>query len=632
MIRTAAILVGGKGSRLGQLTQDIPKPLLPIGDQPLLEHQIRLLERYGVEKIYLLANHLHHKIEEFIQLRKGKAAIEICLEPQPLGTAGGLKLIEALLPQTFYLLYGDVMLDMDLNRLSHFHFDKKAMATLVAHPNDHPYDSDLSEIDETGLITHWYAKPHDQGWYRNLVNAGLYVLEKALLDHIPEKISLDFGKDLFSRWAGKLSLYAYISPEYLKDMGTPDRLEKVNKDYQSGKIASSNLENRQKAIFIDRDGVVNEEVDLIYRPEDLKLLPGTSSALQKTNRSSYLAILATNQSVVARNLVDLKGLRQIFNKMETDLGKERAYFDAIYYCPHHPHGGFEGENPAFKIECHCRKPKPGMLLDAARDFNIDLTQSWFVGDADRDIQAGKTAGVQTVAVRSGKGLKDAKERPDYFFDDLLQAVNFIVDDPLASLCEKIISEAVAFDWSGQMPVVCIGGLSRSGKSTFASRLAFAFKVKGQSVLPIHLDDWLLPANERPSGISVRDRYQVQKIKADLSKILTGDLVEFEPYHSLSMSRSDHKVQYQLNGQQIVLLDGVVALDPSILSLFKSLKVFCSIQEDERAKRLKRFYQWKGLNEEQIFTKLNDRSEEAEYVNHTRLAAQLSFDLGTYQFS
>jgi D,D-heptose 1,7-bisphosphate phosphatase len=632
MIEAAAILVGGKGTRLGSLTQDVPKPLLPIAGIPLLEHQICLLERYGVKEVFLLANHLHSKIEQFIEERKGIAKLHLCIEPEPLGTAGGLKLIEHLLPNSFYVLYGDVMLDMDLSRLARYHYLKQAIATLVVHPNDHPYDSDLSEIDENGQVTHWFPKPHQEGWYRNLVNAGLYVFEKELLHHIPPKGSADFGKDLFGQWAGKLPIYAYSTPEYLKDMGTPDRLEKVNKDFLSGKITQSNLEREQKAIFIDRDGVINEEVDLISDPNDLRLLPGTSKALQKINRSSYLAVLATNQSVVARNLIDIKGLRNIFNKMETDLGRDRAYLDAIYYCPHHPHGGFEGENKAYKIDCHCRKPKPGMLLDAARDFNINLNQSWFIGDADRDIQAGRAAGVQTVAVRTGKGLKDAQQRPDYFFDNLEQAVHFIIDDPLAAACNTIFKKISEQETGKGTQVVCVGGLSRSGKSTLASRFAFACKSKRLSLLHIHLDDWLLPASERQAGMSVKQRYRLEKIGKDLESLFKGEMIEFQPYHTLSMERSTRTVSYQYNSEQILLIDGVLALDEAIQQVFNSTKVYCHISEPLRTERLMSFYQWKGLSEEQILKKIGERSEEFHYVKKLEQVADLFFDFSRDQFS
>ena len=133
----------------------------------------------------------------------------------------------------------------------------------------------------------------------------------------------------------------------------------------------------------------------------VELIDGVAEAIRKINESGYLAVVVTNQPVVARGEVSFEELEEIHSKMETLLGKEGAYLDAIYYCPHHPHKGYEGERPELKIDCDCRKPKPGMLLKAAEDFNIDLSKSWMVGDGENDIQAGINAGCKTVLLSNG---------------------------------------------------------------------------------------------------------------------------------------------------------------------------------------------------------------------------------------
>lgn len=132
------------------------------------------------------------------------------------------------------------------------------------------------------------------------------------------------------------------------------------------------------------------------------MIDGVAEAIRKINESGYLAIVTTNQPVIARGEVSFEELEEIHNKMETLLGKEGAYLDAIYYCPHHPHKGYEGERPELKIECDCRKPKPGMLLNAAADFNIDLSQSWMVGDGENDVKAGLNAGCKTALIGQDK--------------------------------------------------------------------------------------------------------------------------------------------------------------------------------------------------------------------------------------
>lgn len=423
----AVILAGGKGTRLKSIQAQAPKPMLPIGSKPVLEHQIALLQSFGITKIIILVNHLKESIQDYFQFGE-KWGVEISYfeEPAPLGTVGGVKAIENQIQGDFLVIYGDVMFDIDLQRLLNFHYAKKSECTLVLHPNDHPYDSDLVEINSDSRLIAFHAKPHDPDqYYRNLVNAGVYIFSKKIFEFLEPGKKADFGTDIFPLIYTTIKMFGYTTSEYLKDMGTPDRLEKVTHDFLSGKIAARNLRNKQKAIFLDRDGVLNEDQEYISTPEGLTLYPFTSSAIKKINTSGFLAIVITNQPVIARNLCTEKELRIIHNKLDTVLGEDHALLDTLYYCPHHPDKGYPGENPIYKIDCECRKPKPGMLLDAARDFNIDLANSFFIGDHERDIEAGKRAGVTTIGVRTGAAMRGALIHADHTFENVEQAVDFI---------------------------------------------------------------------------------------------------------------------------------------------------------------------------------------------------------------
>jgi histidinol-phosphate phosphatase family protein len=331
----AIILAGGKGTRLGDLTKDVPKPMVLVADKPVLHHQVDLLKKYGITDILFIVNHLKDSIVDYFgDGKKWGVKISYFLEKEPLGTSGALKEIENDLKEEFLLLYGDVMINMNLKRLIDFHHRKKSDCTLVLHPNDHPYDSDLVEIDKEGRVNAFHSKPHDPDrYYRNMVNAGLYLLHpKVLKLYGPGK--QDFGKDIFPEIFSQLNMYGYNTSEYLKDMGTPDRLKKVTADYLSQKIEKSNYDYPQKAIFLDRDGVINDDKDLIHKVEDFELYPFSAEAIKKINQSDYLGIVVTNQSVVARNLCTEEGLDAIHKKMDTELGKERVWLDALYYCPH----------------------------------------------------------------------------------------------------------------------------------------------------------------------------------------------------------------------------------------------------------------------------------------------------------
>ena len=198
-----------------------------------------------------------------------------------------------------------------------------------------------------------------------------------------------------------------------------------------------------------------------------------AEAIKKINSTEYISVVVTNQSAIARNLVTEAGLRIIHNKLESLLGNEHAKLDAIYYCPHHPHGGYEGENVALKIDCDCRKPKSGMLLNASKDFNIDLKKSWMIGDTERDILAGKNVGCTTIGVDTGMGVRHTHTKPDYVFADVLEAVNFIVDESLLPIFNQVY-ERFQQHQSDKPFVINIGGNTRSGKSTLATYLQKKF--------------------------------------------------------------------------------------------------------------------------------------------------------------
>ena len=273
------------------------------------------------------------------------------------------------------------------------------LATLFTHPNSHPYDSGLLLADENGAVEQWLTKEDVRPtWYRNRVNAGLHVLSPKVLDVQIDTPKIDLDRQLLKPLAGTGKMFCYDSPEYVKDMGTPERYEGVCRDFRTGKVQDRNLRNPQKAIFLDRDGTINRYVGFLRREEEFELLPDVAQAIGKINASGYLAVVVTNQPVIARGEVTVPQLQNIHNKMETLLGLEGVFVDAIYYCPHHPHKGYEGEIPELKFDCDCRKPKPGMLLQAAKDLNIDLSRSWMIGDGENDVKAGLAAGCQTALI------------------------------------------------------------------------------------------------------------------------------------------------------------------------------------------------------------------------------------------
>lgn len=401
----AVIMAGGKGTRVACVNSKLPKPMLLVADKPVLEYQIECLKRQEITEIILVIGYLGNKIKEYfgdgsenspITNRPFGVHISYIEEKEPLGTAGALYLLKDALKEDFLLINGDIVFDVNLEKFLSYHKRHNALATLFTHPNDHPYDSGLIQSDSDGRVIGWQHKEEKRLWYRNQVNSGLHLISPEILEPLHRLENLNLDRNLLRPQISSGQLYAYSSPEYVKDMGTPARMHEVEKDILSGKVAERNLSCKQKAVFLDRDGTINKYVGFLTNIDDFELLPDVAEAIRNINRSGYLAIVVTNQPVIARGEVTEEQLREIHRKMETLLGREGAYLDDIFVCPHHPEKGFAGERPEYKIDCSCRKPKPGMLLEAAQKYNIDLSQSFMVGDSDSDMKAGLSAGCRVV--------------------------------------------------------------------------------------------------------------------------------------------------------------------------------------------------------------------------------------------
>jgi histidinol-phosphate phosphatase family protein len=417
------ILAGGKGTRLG--LADIPKPMVAIAGKPLLEYQIELAKRYGLTEIFILSGYLADVIiNHFGDGSAFGVNIHHVVEPSPLGTAGALKLLDGKLTGRFMVFYGDIAMDFDIPALIEFdRKDSETLGSIIVHPNSHPYDSDLVAIDAAGYVTSFLMKSQHAEVYRNLVSAAVYVLSPRIMNYLKEDVFADFGKDVFpAALKNGERIRAYITPEYITDMGTKDRFARVCKDVESGKVRRLNRKYSRPAIFLDRDGVINENMDNDISFDSFHLLPEVTRAIALVNKSDYLCIVVTNQPMIAKGFITFEELEKIHKKMETLLGQEGAFIDGIFFCPHHPEKGFEGEIPELKIDCVCRKPKTGMFTKAQKDFNIDMSRSWMIGDSETDILAGKNTGCKTIII----GAPGKYSAADYQKKHLFDAVKFVL--------------------------------------------------------------------------------------------------------------------------------------------------------------------------------------------------------------
>lgn len=610
-MRQVVILAGGKGTRLKERLGDLPKPLIDVCGTPLLEHQVLLAKRYRFERVLILVNHQAQQIVDFCNGRGNWGLAVECIDDQiPLGTAGAVLNVLDRLEDQFLVMYGDTMLEVDLKRFCERHELLSATgATLFLHPNDHPQDSDLVEMAESGAITQFHPYPHQTDrYYPNLVNAALYCLSKTAL--VPyrrdSQTELDFGKHLFPQMIRDgVLLRGYNSPEYIKDCGTPERIDKVRLDFSAGKIAQASLENKQTAVFLDRDGTLIEEVDQLKALEQVRLLEGVAAAIRRFNREGYKTCVVTNQPVIARGDCSLAELTQIHHKVETLLGREAAYLDRIYYCPHHPDKGFAGERVSLKIVCQCRKPKTGMIEQAVLELNIDCAKSWLIGDTSTDLETARRAGLKSILVETGYAGLDDKHQvtADFIVPDLKTAAALILD-----VYPQVI-DAYSVDLLQIAPgsLIFIGGQSRSGKSTFASILKYALLEMGQQCHVISTDRWILSEAKRAYGVLGRHDM------AELNQCLAPFEIMGERPVTLSLPRYlKHARRQQKDAEglvikrdDIVIIEGVAALATSAAKQ-AARRFYVELDEAERQNRVLTEYRRRGYAPEAAALIYRDR--------------------------
>jgi len=245
-----------------------------------------------------------------------------------------------------------------------------------------------------------------------------------------------------------------------------------------------------------------------------------------------------------------------------------------------------------------------MLINASKDLNIDLQESIMIGDSERDILAGKAAGCTTVGVMTGQGLKKTKVLPDYFFKNLKEAVDFIIDKPLEKIFQKLSLEYQQKSDKNTAFVITIGGNTRSGKSILSSYLKESFTKEGFRVAKIELDNWILPEIERDNCKDVYDRFQLEKVEYDITNLLSGKEISLKTY-SNHIKRESDIIKYDIKGNDIVILDGVISLSSKKLREKSDLKLFVEINQDIQKQRFIDYNKWreKDLPEiEEIYQK------------------------------
>lgn len=628
----AVILAGGKGTRLAARLNGRPKPLVDVCGVPLLQRQIEQLTSQGVQDFVVLVNHAADQIIDFLKARHDFGCrIALVDDGDPRGTAGAVLHCLERLDDRFLVVYGDTLFNIDLGRFLAAHEGSGADASLFLHPNDHPQDSDLVEVDDARRIIGFHPYPHPEGVFLpNLVNAAFYIVEKRALEPYRDfPVPSDFAKELFPRMlADGARLSGYPSFEYIKDLGTPARLEKVEKHLASGLVDRSSLLTPQPCVFLDRDGTLNELRDYVREPEALSLFPGAGRSVRRLNDAGLRTALITNQPVIARGECSFEDLRRIHNKLETVLAEDGAFLDRIYFCPHHPDRGFAGERPELKVVCDCRKPATGLLDRARLDLNTDVSGSWFVGDSTADLLAARAFGLRSILLGTGEGGRDAKHpcAPDFTAADLDSAVDFILDGypRAAALTARLVDGLAPGD------LVLVAGLARSGKSTLAGVIGSELRLKGVKAQVVALDRWIRPVAERRPG--VLGRYDMEALLATLGPWLEGGELQDAPtpFYDRFQRTSTKGLPLSLAADEVLVLEGVPALSVQIPTTRRVWRVFVEADEAARAARMQSDYRARTGESAKAARQAYDArsSDETPVVQAGRASAQIILSLDT----
>lgn len=390
LARQAVFLVGGRGTRLGALTAQTPKPLLEVAGTPFLDYLIRNVARYGIRNVLLLAGYLGDTVERRYRDfgRAHNIEIECVIELHEAGTAGALHFARDHLHETFLLFNGDTFFDINILDLA-----------LLPAPQDWLAKVALRRIEDAsryGVVTmrgNQICTMAERGTFgEGLINGGIYLLRRAIVDKVRE-IPCSLEADIFPDLAAKGQVFGRGYDGFFLDIGIPS-------DFTRAQTIIPRHMHRP-AVFFDRDGILNEDLGYVHRPADFVWRPGAIDAIKLLNDSGYYTFVVTNQAGVARGLYSEAVVQDLHHWMAGELGLRGAHIDEFYYCPHHP----EGTQSGYGVVCDCRKPGPGMLLSALAKWPIDHKGSFMIGDKPWDVEAAEAAGIRGV-LSGGGNLRD----------------------------------------------------------------------------------------------------------------------------------------------------------------------------------------------------------------------------------
>nr|WP_321360560.1 HAD-IIIA family hydrolase [uncultured Hyphomonas sp.] len=386
-VKQALFLVGGRGTRLGALSANTPKPMQEIA--PGVRFLDLILEnaaRMGFTDLVLLAGHLGDKVEEaYDGQRIGEAEIRVVRESQPMGTGGALAQAAQVLDEYFVLLNGDSFFDINLRALTAAPLPEGGGRLALRMVED---TARYGSVQLDGARVSAFIEKNPDLTGPGLINGGIYYLDRAMVSRIEAPSSIE--SDVFPELVREGRLEGLPFDGYFLDIGLPETLAQAQRETAALRV--------RPAAFLDRDGVLNEDQGYTYRVEDLTWMPGAREAIRLLNDRGYRVIVVTNQAGVARGYYEEEAIGVFHAGMQAQLAEAGAFVDAFYHCPFHA----DGTVPAYTVEDHPdRKPNPGMILRALSDWQVNRNASFLIGDKPSDMEAARRAGLPGHLYKGG---------------------------------------------------------------------------------------------------------------------------------------------------------------------------------------------------------------------------------------
>lgn len=378
-ISQAVILAGGLGTRLMPFTKDNPKPMIPIEGQPFLSYLLCQIGSWGIENVVLLLGYKAEKIEEYFgDGKEFGVKITYCVTPTEYDTGARIRAAQEYLQEEFILLYCDNYCPIDFGKACQLFEEKNNLVQVTAYANKDAYTKNNLTIKDGQVVVYDKKRQMDN---LQAVDIGYIFIKKQVLEWMPEG-NVNFESTVYPKIIGNGKMGIYLTEHRYYSIGSWERIELTKEFFKPKKV-----------IFLDRDGTLNvrpPKACYVEKEEDFIWLPKAREAVKMLKDKGYTIYIITNQPGLARGNLTWEMLEAVHGKMRKELQEIGVDVDGIYLCPH---GWNDG--------CDCRKPRPGMLYQAQKEHSLDLTKCFLIGDDERDIQAGKAAGLSKNILLAG---------------------------------------------------------------------------------------------------------------------------------------------------------------------------------------------------------------------------------------